>query len=167
MSTIGRRSTFSKEHQGLINEIKPSENKAYKKGFIVDICDISKPTTKFLPGKVFKLGVTFIFITYVNYEVYAVSWKGSGGELLSDHGTNENIIGREITVIAEDDSDNKIFHGEIFLDAVRRSENYNLSTPEFKSLSFYGNVYTDYESQLKRNKLNIKGKGEIPLRFKR
>ena len=166
MSTIGRRSSFSKEQQELVHDIKPSENKAYKKGLIVDICDFSKPESKYLPGKSFPLGVTFIFATFVNYNIYAVSWKGSAGELLSDHGTHANILGREITVIAEDDSDNKIFHGEIFLDAVRRREKYNVSTPEFKSLSFFGNVYTDYESQLKSYKLNKKGKGEIPLRFK-
>ena len=165
-SPIGRRSSFSKEQQNLVHEIKPSENKAYKKGLIVDVCDIAKPESKYLPGKVFDLGVTFIFVTYSNFNIYAVAWKGSAGELLGNHGTHANIIGRDITVIAEDDSDHRIFEGEIILDANRRSENYNLSVPEFKSMSFFGNLYTDYESQLKANKLNIKGKGEIPLRFK-
>jgi len=167
MSTIGRRSSYSKEQQESIHRIDDSVNKAYLKGLVIDVCSISNPMSTYLPGQIFSDGVVFIIVSYTNNNIYAVSWKKSIDSLRGDCGTDDNIIGKEVTVISEDNSDHKIFDGEIIFDGNRRREDYNVSTPGYRSMSFFGGVYTDYESQLLNNKLNIQGKGEIPLSFRK
>jgi hypothetical protein len=166
MTHIGRRSSFSKEQQSLVFDKNTADDLASFRGLVVDMCNFSNPTTKFIPGKSFPNGVTFIVMPYFNCCIYAVSWKGDIGELRGTKGgTDENIKGREVTITAKDRSDASIYDAEIALDSQRRLQEENSSVPGYKSLSFFSNVYTDYESQLKNNKVNRSGSGEIPFNF--
>ena len=165
-SPIGRRSPFAKEQQSLaLKQSAPNFESSFK-ALIVDVCNASKPETIFL-NKTFPNGVTLIVIPFQKCEAYAVKWKDGEANLRSLEGTDENIVGREITVTVTERESLKILNGKVKLDGDRVRKIQDASIPGYRSLSFFGGMYTDYESQMKNNKNSSGGPGEINVSFEK
>ena len=164
--SIGRRSVFSKEQSEVQAERqKPNKEHSFR-GVVLDICSSYKPVSKFLPGRVFDKGITFIITPYYNCKVYPIPWKGSEGYLRgSGGGTDENLIGREVSIVTQGEGDVDIHNGKIHLDGQRTRDMQDQSIPGYRSLSFFGSMFTDYESQLLNNKKRTPASGEINVDF--
>ena len=163
MSNIGRRSVFSKEFQNEIAKSGKKKSKESINGIVIDICHSNKPESKFL-NKSFEKGITLIFICYETYKIYSVAYKKDIAILRGiEGGTDENIIGREITVFSNSSSYGDVHDGQIEFNGQRIRKTMEDSVPEYKSLSFFSNMYTDYESQIKSFKHREEVKGEYIL----
>jgi len=161
MSNIGRRSLFSKEQQDFFASSRNFKEEIKFQAIVIDVCDSSKPKSKFLK-KEFKKGITLIVVPYENCKVYAVQWNSSKSNLISDEGTKENIIGREVTICSKSRKEFDVFSAKVTFNGEKLRETEDDSAPGFRSMSFSANMYTDYESQMLNNRENGGGRGEIP-----
>lgn len=165
-SNIGRRSSFSKEQQDFIADSKNHKKEIIFRAIIVDVCSYAKSTSKFIKNKSFKNGITLIIVPYENCEIYAVGWKGDEASLRGlAGGTDENIIGREISVKTKSRRSFDMFDADLSFNGQKIREVQNTSAPGYRSMSFYASMYTDYESQMLNNKRSLNGIGEIPIQI--
>ena len=165
-SNIGRRSSFAKEQQDFIADNRNHKKEIIFRAIIVDVCSYAKPTTKFIKNKSFPKGITLIIVPYEDCEVYAVQWKGEESDLRGlVGGTDENIIGREVSVKTKSRRFFDMFNSDLTFNGQKIREVQNTSAPGYRSMSFYASMYTDYESQMLNNKRSLNGIGEIPIQI--
>jgi hypothetical protein len=161
MSNIGRRSVFSKEQQDFFAASKNFEERITFQAIVVDVCDFSQPKSRFLDQE-FPEGITLLVIPYEDCQLYPVLWDESESSLISDEGTKDNIIGREVTICCKSRKETDVYKGKVTFNGQKFRQVQNNSAPGYRSTSFSASMYTNHESQMENNKPRISGAGEIP-----
>ena len=162
MSNIGRRSSFSKEQQDFFAASRNFKDEIEFQAVVIDVCDYSQPKSRFLDQE-FDEGITLIIVPYEDCQIYPILWDGSESGLISDEGTKDNVIGREVTVRCKSRKESDVWKGKVTFNGQKFRQIQNNSAPGYRSMSFFASMYTDYESQMKNNRPNSSGLGEIPV----
>ncbi len=163
-SRIGRKSVFARELSELqepSNTIKSGplvENEVIG-GVVLDICASYKQESIFIDDKYrgyknFKTGIFFIIGLFEDGEIAVVSWRKSEDELRSLYGTDDNIIGRECTLICKKKTPDAYLKGEILFNYSLSSGIKSFKGSEYISNSFFSNTPTNFADQLKGANLN-------------
>jgi hypothetical protein len=150
MSRIARKSSVAQSNADIDYSVKESfKQKNIFHGIVLDICGAHKPFTKFLPDKYFEKGIYFIVILRENYEVYDIYYNESYDYLRTVHGTDENIIGRNIVIFSEDATEYTIRYSNFNMLENRRNKFQDESLIRPMSIGFLTGGAADPENALK------------------
>jgi hypothetical protein len=150
MSRIARKSSVAQsnsQQEYIVTQSYKQRNVFH--GVILDICGAHKPTSKFLPEKTFDKGIFFIIILRENYEVYDVYYNQPYEYLRTLYGTDENIIGRNILLYSEDDTEYLIRYSRFDMVENKRNRFQDESLVKPVSMGFLSGGNVNIENGLK------------------
>ena len=167
MSGVGRRSTFSYEgNETRLHGFQKRDTNEYYSCIVLDVCGAHKPTSRF-HDEIFESGVWFIVGCKDLVDIFAVCWGGSYDELRTVFGTNENIVGRNCTVISSSAKKSRLKYAKIVFDETRAVSFMDEKENSFYSTSSMYGIISNYETQMNAFKRNPKsGDGEVWRRIK-
>ena len=153
--TTGRKSLFAHENNEHkfnygINEVAPLE----LEGVIVDVCGAHNPTTRFLKGQEFSVGIRLIIYLFEDKEIYDVIWNESYDCLRLIYGQDSNIIGRNIRVYPQRLSALDVRYANFSFAKVHKTQFPDESTLNLISARSIGGIPIDYSSNINAYAMN-------------